>query len=332
MDPWNRYRRHGSINPNTQASINIHQRWNKQHIKQWLDKDTPITHDLSPISHFPRNSTAGLAVTKNGSLIFGRNDNMAFVITSCDDADFQLVICKYRFIYDIYLLYQSEGYAVAEYPIDSCPACLTIPASKEVCRAHGPVKSENLTAQNEDQDALTPAQYFQRIASSGHNPSPRRRSTSEKRHKHKAALFRQHPLQHGRASRLQRLVAHKRKDKQRWRGIQQDRKLKQWNMQVLSCPHSTWLDYVPEEDLRIDWRDDYHDMDSYYEGNGYGGTAAMWAGWAAEHAETWHEEFGQWMLEDGEEEDDQEEDEEESVPDPFEEFDGEEGYFSILGL
>jgi hypothetical protein len=163
-------------------------------------------------------------VTEFGNLIFGKNDNMALVFTSRDDPDFQLVICKYRFIYDIYLLYQSAGCTVMEYPIDDCPACVTVPASKAPTgKVAGPEQIEPETGIAE---TLTPLRYFYNYASSAPLPHMRQRSMSEKRHKHKSVLHRQHPLQHGRASRLQRLVAHKVKDKQRWRNIQHDRKLK----------------------------------------------------------------------------------------------------------
>jgi hypothetical protein len=94
---------------------------------------------------------------------------------------------------------------------------------------------------------------------------------------------------------------------------------------------------VPEDDIPINWCD-YNDTNSW--GDDYGGTAATWAGWAAEHAEAWHQEFGQWMWEDdgeaggddGDGEGAEEEADEAPVANPFEEYDGDEGYLSLLGL
>ena len=152
---------------------------------------------------------------------------------------------------------------------------------------------------------------------------------SKKRHKHKGALHRQHPLQHGRASRLQRTVAHKTKDKQRMRHMQQDRALKRWNTQELSCPHSTWLDAVPEDNTPMHFCEPF-ETNSWRDN--YGGPALPWAEWEA----TFGQEFEQWMWEEdaGEAEGGDGGDGEASVAavNPFEEHDGEEGYLSLLGI
>lgn len=87
----------------------------------------------------PMNNKNGLSVTKDGNLVFSKKDSKVFVITSPDDPKQKVVLCKYRMIYDIFLLYESHGYSIEEYFFDDCPASTCIPCRPKYNRAKRPV-------------------------------------------------------------------------------------------------------------------------------------------------------------------------------------------------
>ena len=102
-------------------------KWNLEVWERWCNKDQSQTHDCSALHHYPlsKRNSDGLVVTEDGNLVFGENKNLALVIRGDDGS--QLVTCKYRLLFDIYLLYESAGYSIEEVPIDECSAHVTVP-------------------------------------------------------------------------------------------------------------------------------------------------------------------------------------------------------------
>lgn len=219
----------------TFRTIAINEKWNEQHIVNWISKPESETHDVSAIEYSPMNNTNGLSVTKNGNLVFSKKDNKVFVITAKDAPKERIVLCKYRMMYDIFLLYESHGYRIDEYLIDECPASTCIP-----CRPDQPHQNRPTLRDERVEDVLSRAR-------------PRRRRCKTQ----KADDFKDHPLQadHKRkllAGRAYK-VSHRKRDKYR----QYDRSYKcsersVWNITEEALPETMGSMFSPFDDWRYD--------------------------------------------------------------------------------
>lgn len=235
----------------TFRTIAINEKWNEQHIVNWISRPTSETHDLSKIDYAPLNNNNGLSVTKDGNLVFSKNEGRVFVITAPDDRTPNILLCKYRMIYDIYLLYESHGYRIEEYPIDQCPACTSVPSSANRVPSERHRERRPLLRDERVEDALL---------------CPRRTRSNTKTRK--SQEFRNHPMQADRQMKLytQRLHTTARRKRDAFRRYDRAYKNSErsvWNIMEDSETHpvnsraSHWWEVYEETDS-YGWDNDWH--------------------------------------------------------------------------
>lgn len=239
----------------TFRTLAIHEKWNEQHIVNWISRPVSETHDLSHIDYAPLNNNSGLSVTKDGNLVFSKKENKVFVITAPDDRTHRILLCKYRMMYDIYLLYESHGYKIEEYLIDECPACTCVPSSADFIHVERFREKRALLRDERTEDTLL---------------CPRRKRGNTKTHKSRE--FRNHPMQADRQMKLQKqqTYATARCKRDRFRRYDRAYKISErsvWNVtedSKVSCWTERWWDAYEESDqYRYDygwdqnsWRDE----------------------------------------------------------------------------
>lgn len=210
-------------------------------------------------------------------MIFGVDDDKGFLITCDESIEFTILVKKFRFYYDLYLEYETCGYTITEYNLDSCPVTTTIPASKhadamvEYCC---PFEHSAWNHAEEDIDCV------------------RKAVQSEKWHKHKSLAVRYHPCHYGRVLKLRREKCHKKGHKERMRSIKRERSSKCWRLHGLDTADGNFCESdcktrrnYDNESCFSDFHG-YHDYDNEYHDGGLFwvwelGDMEDWDGWEA---------------------------------------------------